>query len=287
MAQREEDIYDYQIGLEDAKISNEDKHFFDVTGYLVLNDLLSPDQLSDARSRLANTLNSAKSAKTQVGKLARERRQIIELGGVLEDAMALPRVLEYVTQFIWGRQFRLVGSRAIINGTNASRQLSSGGREDSRRFAAYRCFGDGQFRCLMLTCMITLHDTTVTDGAFCCIPSSHKANLPHPYQQTPLDQIPPLRNLPLTAGSAVLITESLSHALRASSGDEKTWLAYHYGPSYMVDLPGCSTTDKLQNRCDHDPTKAHLLQAPYYHPSGAQKIRKAGITKNENMEKEQ
>ena len=139
----------------------------------------------------------------------------------------------------------------------------------------------------MLTCMITLHDTMVTDGAFCCIPPSHKANLPHPYQQTPLDQIPPLRNLPLTAGSAVLITESLSHALRASSGNEKLWLAYHYGPSYMVDLPGCSTTDKLQNRCDQNRTKAHLLQAPYYHPSGAQKIRKEGNTKNENVEKEQ
>ena len=49
----EEDVFDLQIGLGESETSGEDKHFFDTAGYLVLEDLLTPDQVSQAQDTLA------------------------------------------------------------------------------------------------------------------------------------------------------------------------------------------------------------------------------------------
>ena len=251
----EDDYFNLQIGLGESQLALKERHFFDVAGYLVLEDLLTPDQVNEARDVLAGRA-------PEKGEVL----HIIEAGGVLEDAMALPRVLDPVQAFIWGRQYRLVGSRALYREAGASVYLSGAGAVDSRRYARYRCFGDGQFRCLLLTCLIALDDTE----AFCAILSSHKANLPHPYEGVEPGQIPPLRKIALRAGSGVLYTESLSHLVAPPESGTQVWLAYQYGPSYMVDWPGCEPAAALRQRLAADELKAHLLLPPYYHPEGAQ-----------------
>ncbi len=253
----EEDFFNLQIGLGESQLSFEDRHFFDIAGYLVLEDLLTADQVKQARNALA-------------GRAVPEKGEVLHIiaeGGALEDAMALPQVLDPVQAFIWGQQYRLVGSRALYRKAGTAARLSGAGAVDPRRYARYRCFGDGQFRCLMLTCLIALDDTE----AFCTIPSSHKANLPHPYEGAELAQIPPLRQIPLRPGSGVLFTESLSHVVAPPNSGTEMWLSYQYGPSYMLDWPGCEPSAELLDRVADDLDKAHLLLAPYYHPSGSQK----------------
>ena len=49
----EEDAFDLQIGLGESATSVEDKHFFDTAGYLVLEDLLNPDQISQVQDTLS------------------------------------------------------------------------------------------------------------------------------------------------------------------------------------------------------------------------------------------
>jgi hypothetical protein len=264
---REEDIFDYQIGLDEARLPVEQKHFFDTAGYLLLEDLLNPDQVRAARDALARAPDNAS------GPFGAELLNLIERGGVLEDAMALPAVLACIKQFVWGRQHRLIGSRAIVRPASGASRLTQGGQADPRRYAQYRCVGDGQFRCLMMTCLIALQDTSENDGAFCVVPGSHKAVFPHPYENSDLDAIAPLRTIRLRAGSGVLYTESLSHAFKAPAGETQLWLAYHYGTSYMVNWPGCESSAELLIRTSADPIKSHLLLEPYYHPAGAQKKR--------------
>ena len=260
----EEDIFDLQIGLGESSISIEEQYFFDIAGYLVLDDFLTPEQVAQARQMLAG-----RAAPEQL-----ELLNIIKEGGALEDAMALPRTMDLVQAFIWGQQYRLVGSRALFRAPGARSRLSRGGASDPRRYARYRCFADGQFRCLMITCLIALSDVVAGDGAFCAIPGSHKVNLPHPYEDVDLDQIPPLRTLELRAGSGVLFTESLSHGFKTPAGQTHFWLAYQYGPSYMVDWPGCEPAAELLERTAGDPVKSHLLLRPYYHPAGSQNKKK-------------
>ena len=269
----EEDVFDLRIGLGESETSVADKHFFDTAGYLVLDDLLTPDQVSEARDILDGIKSATPENMTLLpeGPYGCELLNIIEGGGALEDAMALRRILEYVQEFIWGRQHRLVSSRAILRTPGQGSQLTQGGDADPRRYARYRCFGDGQFRCLMITCLISLTDTNNGDGTFCAIPASHKASLPHPYENTELNAIVPLQNIPLRSGSGVLFTENLSHAFKPATGADHIWLSYQYGPSYMVNWPRCEPSADLLTRTAADPTKSHLLLEPYYHPAGSQK----------------
>jgi hypothetical protein len=264
----EEDVFDLQIGLGQTQVADEDKHFFDIAGYLVLEDLLTVAQVERVHRQLADL------EPTAAGTYGEELLHTIEGGGVLEDAMGLDRVIDYVQEFIWGRQYRLVGSRAWLRAPGLASSLKQGGSADPRRYARYRCFGDGQFRCLMLTLFIALDDTVADDGVLCWVPGSHKVNFPHPYEGADLAEIAPLRFLPLKAGSGVLLTESLSFAFKAPSATRQRWLAYHYGPSYMVNWPGCDPSSELLERIADDPCKSHLLLEPYYHPEGAQKKKK-------------
>ena len=269
----EEDVFDLQIGLGESKISVEDKHFFDTAGYLVLDKLLTTDQVSRAQDTLARIKAAPPENITSLpnGPYGCELVNIIEGSGTVEDAMALPRILDYVQEFIWGRQYRLVGSRAILRTSGRCSRLTQGGEADPRRYTRYRCFGNGQFRCLMITCLIALTDTADGDGAFCVIPASHKANLPHPYENTDLSAVSPLRSIPLRAGSGILLTENLSHAFKPPIRETHAWLSYQYGPSYMVSWNYCEPSADLLARTAADPAKSHLLLEPYYHPAGSQK----------------
>lgn len=269
----EEEAFNLKSGAGTGQISHEERHFFDIAGYLVLENVLDASRLIEARDAIdrivASPTNGINGPAT--GRYGRELLNVIESGGVIEDAMAIPRVLPYVEQFVWGRQHRLVGSRAILRSPGEAVPLNQGGAADPRRHARYRCCGNGQFRCLMTTCLIAMDDTGTDNGEFCAIPASHKSNLPHPYAKMKLRDIAPLESIPLPAGSAVFITENLAHAFCPPAGGSQTWLAYHYGPSYMMNLPGCNPSGKTLERTAADPIKAHLLLKPYYHPTTAQR----------------
>ena len=269
----EEDVFDLQTGSDRQLLSLDEQHFFDIAGYALLPEVLDPGQIEESRQRLeslARTPSAGVSLRRENDSEV-ELLNIVEAGGVLEDAMALHPALRHLQALIWGRQFRLIASRARIRGVGSRGCLTQGGKADPRRYASYRCGPEGEFRCLLVTCLIALDDTNAGDGAFCLIPGSHKSHLPHPYADRELDEVPPLRDLPLTAGSAVVFTENVSHALRPPRLESQSWLEFQYGPSYMENWPGCKPSADLLRRTQADPVKSHLLLAPYYHPAGSQK----------------
>ena len=269
----EEEVFDLQTGSGRQTLSNEEQHFFDIAGYALLPEVLNPPQAEAARRSLEHLAQAPTPAigccRTESSEL--ELLNIIEAGGILEDAMALEPVQRYLQGLIWGQQFRLIASRGRIRGAASRSRLTQGGQADPRRYARYRCGPEGEFRCLLVTCLIALCDTTADDGTFCLIPGSHKCHLPHPYADRRLEEVAPLQHLPLTAGSAVVFTESVSHALRPPRRESQHWLEFQYGPSYMENWPGCEFSADLLQRTEADPVKSHLLLAPYYHPAGSQK----------------
>ena len=106
----------------------EDRHFFDIAGYLELDKLLRPSQVQQARAQL-------QTARAEKDDQIEQWIHIIEAGGVLEDAMALDSVQPYLQEFIWGNQYRLVGSRASLRPSREQERLKQGGRADRRRYA--------------------------------------------------------------------------------------------------------------------------------------------------------
>ena len=262
---KEEDVYNLQVGLDDTTLTHEAKHFFDVTGYRVLRDLLTDAQRREAVEQITMCAQSPPpSIQTRSCAGTRELSNIIELGGAVEHAMALDSVIDHLAAFVWGHQFRLVGSKAILVDAETRPKLSPGPADTHRRYAAYRCAGDGQFRCLMITFLIPTSEATLL-----VIPSSHKANLPLPCDGADLTAIPALEEIPVPQGSALLCSESLARAIKPPASGTAVWLAYQYGTSYMVNWPGCDPSPELLARTSSDPAKAHLLLEPYYHPPGS------------------
>jgi len=266
-ARRKKNVRPFQVGTGQRNLSEEERYAFDVTGFMILENLLTADEVSDARGRLDAAFSSpSPGVKRQQNGPEVELLNVMECGGVLEDLVASNRLVKAMEELILGSQIRLVASRAIFRESGITGEITQGGLADPRRYTRYRSFLQGEMRCLMVSCLIALDDTSNGDGSFSVIPASHKSNFPHPYPQDNLEEVAVLRDLPLLAGSAVVFSESLSHAMKASISEERRWLLYQYGPSYMVSWPGCNASEALRERASRDETKARLLREPYYHP---------------------
>ena len=257
----------FQTGTGQRSLSEEERFAFDISGFLILDELLAEEQVNEARSRLEQGLsNQPTGIKRHQNGPEVEVLNVVEGGGVLEDTFASERLVKVMEELIWGRQIRLVASRAIFREPGVIGEITQGGLADPRRYTRYRSFVEGEMRCLMVSCLIALDETVADDGSFCVIPASHKSNFPHPYAGARLEEVPALRPVPLAAGSAVVFSESLSHAMKASSSERRLWLLYQYGPSYMLSWPGCEVSEELRDRSSGDEVKARLLREPYYHP---------------------
>ena len=120
----EENVFELQIGLGQSCVAIADRHFFDIARYLELGRLLSPSQVQQARAQL-------QTARAEKDDQIEQWIHIIEAGGVLEDAMALASVQPYLQEFIWGNQYRLVGSRASLQPSRGQQRLKQGGEPSS------------------------------------------------------------------------------------------------------------------------------------------------------------
>ena len=61
----EDDYFNLQIGLGESQLALEERHFFDVAGYLVLEDLLTPGQVIEARKEPASMESSEEDEKVR------------------------------------------------------------------------------------------------------------------------------------------------------------------------------------------------------------------------------
>ncbi len=256
-----------QTGTGERHLSDEERHFFDIKGYLVMENFFVPNQVNEAREAIQDM------AKKPSANITIERKDyelellnIVEAGGILEDAIIFKRLLQPMEEIIWGSQVRLVASRGLIKEPGSIETLTQGGKADPRRYTKYRCFVEGEFRCLMTTCLIALNNCSNGNGTFCIIPASHKSNFPHPYSNTSLESVSVLKDIALKAGDAIIFSENLSHAIKSPINEKYLWLSYQYGPSYMLSWPGCEASKELRTRTMDSEIKTRLLKTPYYHP---------------------
>ena len=73
---KEEEIYNLQIGLGESALIHEEKHFFDIAGYRVVEDLLTDEQVTDARQSVMNMEKTPpRHARADVSTSQRHRRR--------------------------------------------------------------------------------------------------------------------------------------------------------------------------------------------------------------------
>ena len=168
-----------------------EKYLFDLNGYLVVDDILSPalldalnasiDQHMAADAPLAPTgLNSG--SEQLSGTHGRQTFSGLNWPAPWCDPfhqlMALPKALEYMVDTI-GDDLRFEGLTGISNTKGSEGQILHGGgvgHSPDLEQGFFHRVEQGRMRNGEMAIAYLLSDVNPGDGGFCCIPGSHKAN---------------------------------------------------------------------------------------------------------------
>jgi phytanoyl-CoA dioxygenase PhyH len=234
-----------------AMMTEEQRFVFDLQGYLVVEGVLSPEQVR----RMASDMGR-EGIRAPENNPSRSR-----FGGFLgwgEDWRSLidhPRILPVLAELL-GPKFRLDHAYGM-----AMRAEGASGGEGLHHQAGMFHHG-----CYYVTHGQTMHNGLVvvsyalTDidpgsGGFCCIPGSHKAQFPMPRKWYGLEDNPLVRQVPQKAGDALIFTEALTHGtmLWTNPHGERRSVLLKYCPLYMQwagkpmdsGIPGLTERQKL------------------------------------------
>lgn len=262
-------------------MNDHEKYLFDLQGYIVLENVLSADQLgacNDAidaqmasiRRRSGDDLLSGGSNALQ-GDQGRG-----DIGGMLSwpkphceiwrTLLVQPRIVDFLREIL-DDGFRLDHLYGILMTAGTEGHVLHGGGHLVNPTHYYR-FRNGQMRCGLTVVSYVLTDQGPGDGGFACVPGSHKANYAAPQTMRLLeDNLGCVVQPEARAGSVIIFTEALTHGtLPWHAAHERRAMLYKYSPgaiSYARHYFPSGVEEKLD---DFTPAQRAVLEPPY-HPS--------------------
>lgn len=244
-----------------ASLTDLDVYLFDLRGYLILENALSPQEVAECNTILDKLQNLKPGewaghahAHTYTGTEGLNIQQIYEAGEPWERLIDHPSWMAKVTRFVGGEgtfdtnhgPLFIDENFASIRGPGESIGMHSGGHNASKR-CQFR-YHNGLFQCGMINILMAFNDVGPGDGATMVIPGSHKSNFVHPEaakasmaegESRSVDGVTGAIEVHLKAGDALLFVDALAHgsAKRVNPGQRRI-AVYRYGPSWgMFRLP--------------------------------------------------
>ena len=215
-------------------MNDEEKYRFDLQGFLVVENALSPALLE----RL-NALADEKFASVPAENPNHRFVGLLDWGAAFREAICLPNLIPYVETII-GRAVRLDHDYLDIIRPNAGlgpigATLHGGGEpHDPGQFYHFQ---NGKMHNGLIVAAFALKDVNPGDGGFACVPGSHKSNLPLPESWRDMAKgfAPGVVTVPCKAGSVVLFTEALTHGTAPWHGaGERRTLFLKYSPHFLA-----------------------------------------------------
>ena len=237
-----------------------EEYLFDLNGYLILKNALSPAQVAacnatyDALEEAARAIEgrgwhgdvSVHNSGRQEGLIF---QQLYEAGPVWEELIDHPSWFEKVKHFIGtddpenfdgnhGPAF-IDECFGTIRGPGGAQRLHSGGHVGTIR-TQFRHHA-GKFHCGQVNILMALTDIGPGDGATMVIPGSHKSNLRHPQTvaiedrdaEVSVDGVAGAIECHLSAGDALLFVDAIAHgSARRTNEGQRRIAVYRYGPSW-------------------------------------------------------
>lgn len=211
-------------------MTEEEAFRFDLEGYLVLKQVLSPDEVASLRA-----IASERSPAAQ--RPAYHRAFGASAWGASYAALIdHPKIVPYLLDVL-GPKFRLDHDYCIVATTGGRDQDLHGGAtgKNADHWYSYR---DGVIRCGLTVVTFVLTPARAGDGGFCCIPGSHKSNfidsLPRDvttYRRMPDYVVQPV----LEPGDVVIFTEALIHGTVPWAAEhERVAVVYKYSPGHSA-----------------------------------------------------
>ena len=241
-------------------------YYFDLRGYLVLRNVLSPETLR----QLNGAFDRFPEMKTGEWLGNAQRRDYnAQTGFELHNCLdcgdpAFDQLIDHAGWFSLVRHFAgeegtyvqgvtIDECLASVRRSGGHHPVHSGGHDASVR-TQYR-FENGNFRCGQVNILMALTDIGEGDGATMVIPGSHKSNFAHPQagdyaRGDRMDMLPGAEPVYLAAGDALLFVDSIMHggSSRTATDGERRVVILRYGPSWAKSRFGFHYSDALLAR---------------------------------------
>ena len=253
-----------------------DDYEFDLRGYLVLRNVLSPEtlrRLNDSFDRfpaletgewMGNAQRRDYNAQTGF-----ELHNCLDCGDpAFDELIDHPGWINHALHFAGEEGTYVQGVTideciASIRRSGGHHPVHSGGHHASVR-TQYR-LENGRFRCGQVNVLMALTDIGEGDGATMVIPGSHKSNFPHPLagdyaRGDRMDVLPGAEPVYLKAGDAVMFVDSIMHggSSRTTPDGERRVIILRYGPSWATSRFGYHYSNELLDRLPG--SARHVLQ---------------------------
>jgi hypothetical protein len=244
-------------------------YLFDLRGYLILKNALTPEEVDELNAGL-DALLPAESGEwigyvhaTNFGANdGLNFQQIYEAGEPFEKLIDHPSWFEKIKYFVGGEgsfdwlhgPLFIDENFANIRGPGEAIPLHSGAHECVKR--TQYMVKNGKFMCGQVNILIALTDMMPGDGATMVIPGSHKSNFAHPHfaehdwKSAPsVDGVVGAVEANMKAGDALLFVDAISHgaAKRTNPGQRRN-IVYRYGPSWGNFRHGYEVSPELLER---------------------------------------
>ena len=225
------------------------RYWFDTQGYFIVPNVLSEADLVGLRSTMGPAVEQHDPNAEHVNPLhwSPEWRALMDLPplrAILESLVGNHELRKF-RQTKYGEQFLPTYRLDHINvhqhvekgfpGMNLHGGWNTSGGSQSFRYH------DGDFYNGLVVVSFEMFDTEANGGGFCCIPGSHKANLPLPsgWSEKGGDADGLLKGISAKAGDAVIFTETLVHGTLPWKVDAPRETAFYkfspHGTSWTAD----------------------------------------------------
>jgi hypothetical protein len=245
-------------------MNEEEQYLFDLRGFVVVRNALTPEQINDLSQRLDAHHGNKKtpilgSDRTVLGNHADDAwsaPSLLELGGSYLDLIDLPAIKPYLTKLL-GDHYRLDHDYAKIDSKMPDREKTlylhgggqgAGGPADlvgpSDGGQCFYRYSNGRFFNGLVAVAFELDDVQASDGGFACVPGSHKSNIGLPkvwrHSKTQAELPDFVQRIAASAGDAIIFTEACAHGTvpwEGPPGRERRTLFYKYCPHAVAWSP--------------------------------------------------
>lgn len=243
-----------------GRLSASDRYLFDLNGFLVLRGVFSPETIGAANAaidahmdqlheRTGKLRTSALYGRHSPNLAGDGRTGRSDMGGMLgwaaphcepfREVLAHPRLAPLLIELL-GEGYRLDHSPLLLHQRKGSEgHTLHGGAVTEAGGPAWPLqyqYAHGQIRTALLTVCMQLTDTGPTDGGFCVVPGSHKANFPTPPALADCAALTEhVRQPTPQAGDALVFTEAVLHGtLPWTSDRERRTVIYRFAPAGLA-----------------------------------------------------
>ena len=211
-------------------MTDEEKFTFDLEGYLVVKDVLTPDEMKSLNA-VANRFTSENSD-PGTSTISRVSQWSPEFQALMDHHKIVPYLVELL-----GPKFRIDHDYCIFMKKGAERGGLHGGETDREADHWYK-YRDGVMRNGLTVVTYFLSPAGPGDGGFACIPGSHKSNfidrLPRDVRRFERD-VHYVVQPEAEAGDALIFTEALIHGTKPWTADhDRRALLYKYSPGHSA-----------------------------------------------------